>query len=412
MSLGDFVVLNKIGEGAYSSVHKVKRISDGLIYALKKVKMGSLKEKEKQNALNEVRLLASINADYIVKYKEAFFDPKANALCIVIEFADGGDLEKLIEKKKRSLAWVEEKEIWTMMRQVLSGLAILHERNIIHRDLKCANIFIANGDYKIADLNVSKLLKKELAYTQTGTPYYASPEVWQDKPYELKSDIWSFGCIVYELCALKPPFTGNNMEGLFRKVMRGVYPKIPSTYSDKMAKAIDLCLQLDPAKRPTAKELLKFIDEGRPEPSKSRISSINLLNTIKLPKNYDSWKDELPKADYETSSDRESDSDHPKYGQISQNRLREIVRSKNEESIAKKETVKKINPEVPTTMRQELKPSDKPAQEKQAIRRSGLEGLPRLKMHSEPNDRVNELLAKLKEEERRRVDYSKPAWWG
>lgn len=142
----------------------------------------------------------------------------------------------------------------------MTGLNILHERNIIHRDLKCANIFISNNCYKIADLNVSKLLKKDLAYTQTGTPYYASPEVWQDKPYELKSDIWSFGniyihlgCIVYELCALKPPFTGTSMEGLFKKVMRGIYPKIPGTYSSKLAKAIDMCLQLDPAKRPTAK---------------------------------------------------------------------------------------------------------------------------------------------------------------
>lgn len=105
-----------------------------------------------------------------------------------------------------------------MARQTLSGLSILHERNIIHRDMKSANIFIADNVYKIADLNVSKLMKKDLAYTQTGTPYYASPEVWQDKPYEVKSDIWSFGtdksylgCIVYELCALKPPFTATSM---------------------------------------------------------------------------------------------------------------------------------------------------------------------------------------------------------
>lgn len=84
-----------------------------------------------------------------------------------------------------------------MAGQILSGLAVLHERSIIHRDMKSANIFIAGDVYKIADLNVSKLLKKDLAYTQTGTPYYASPEVWQDKPYEMKSDIWSFGCIVY-----------------------------------------------------------------------------------------------------------------------------------------------------------------------------------------------------------------------
>lgn len=80
-----------------------------------------------------------------------------------------------------------------MMAQVLNGISVLHDRNIIHRDLKSANIFISGGVYKVADLNVSKLLKKDLAYTQTGTPYYASPEVWKDKPYELKSDIWSFG---------------------------------------------------------------------------------------------------------------------------------------------------------------------------------------------------------------------------
>ncbi len=81
----------------------------------------------------------------------------------------------MIEKKKKTLSWFDEKDIWTMIKQILSGLSILHERNIIHRDMKSANIFISNGVFKIADLNVSKLLKKDLAYTQTGTPYYASP---------------------------------------------------------------------------------------------------------------------------------------------------------------------------------------------------------------------------------------------
>lgn len=245
-----------------------------------------------------MRLLASITCDHIIKYKEAFFDTKSASLCIVIEFADGGDLEKLIERKKKTMSWFEEREIWTMMRQVLDGLAVLHERSIIHRDLKSANIFLSSGVYKIADLNVSKLMKKDLAYTQTGTPYYASPEVWQDKPYEMKSDIWSFGCIVYELCALKPPFSATSMEGLFKKVMRGAYPKIPSTYSDRLAKIIDLCLQLDPAKRPSAKELLKRVEEGKEEPERTRLSSVNLLNTIKVPRSLEMWKEELPKADY------------------------------------------------------------------------------------------------------------------
>ncbi len=103
----------------------------------------------------------------------------------------------MINKKKKDLTWIKEDEIWKIAKDIITGLNVLHEKNIIHRDIKCANIFISNGQYKIADLNVSKLLKKTLAYTQTGTPYYASPEVWQDKPYELKSDIWSFGCILY-----------------------------------------------------------------------------------------------------------------------------------------------------------------------------------------------------------------------
>jgi NIMA (never in mitosis gene a)-related kinase len=89
----------------------------------------------------------------------------------------------LIEKKKRSLSWVSEVEIWKMAREVLTGLSVLHDMNIIHRDIKSANIFISEGVYKLGDLNVSKLLKSSLAYTQTGTPYYASPEVWNDKPY-------------------------------------------------------------------------------------------------------------------------------------------------------------------------------------------------------------------------------------
>lgn len=74
----------------------------------------------------------------------------------------------------------------------------MHDKKILHRDLKAANIFIGNdGKYKLGDLNVSKVLKKGLAHTQTGTPYYASPEVWKDLPYDNKSDMWSFGCVIY-----------------------------------------------------------------------------------------------------------------------------------------------------------------------------------------------------------------------
>lgn len=78
---------------------------------------------------------------------------------------------------------------------------------IVHRDIKCANIFLTKaGIVKLGDLNVSKIAKMGVLQTQTGTPYYASPEVWQDKPYDKKSDIWSLGAVLYELTALNPPF--------------------------------------------------------------------------------------------------------------------------------------------------------------------------------------------------------------
>lgn len=83
----------------------------------------------------------------------------------------------------------------------------------MHRDIKSANIFIANGVYKLGDLNVSKVqdTMEKLAYTQTGTPYYASPEVWRDEPYDNKSDIWSLGCVLYEMCTYRPPFKGKDL---------------------------------------------------------------------------------------------------------------------------------------------------------------------------------------------------------
>jgi len=99
----------------------------------------------------------------------------------------------------------------------VQGLKSLHDNHILHRDLKCANIFTKrDGGVKLGDLNVSKIAKYGMVYTQTGTPYYASPEVWKDKPYNSKSDIWSLGCVVYEMSALTPPFHGRDMKALFR----------------------------------------------------------------------------------------------------------------------------------------------------------------------------------------------------
>ena len=118
--------------------------------------------------------------------------------------------------------------------------------------MQSANVFFTkSGVAKLGDLNVSKVNKGGMCETQTGTPYYASPEVWKDEPYDSKSDIWSLGCVIYELAALRPPFRAEDMEGLFKKVTRGLYSRIPNEYSQDLSNVLKSLLQLDPRLRPS-----------------------------------------------------------------------------------------------------------------------------------------------------------------
>jgi NIMA (never in mitosis gene a)-related kinase len=98
-------------------------------------------------------------------------------------------------------------------------------------------------------MNVSKVIKEKELLTQTGTPYYASPEVWKDEPYSYKSDLWSIGCVIYELCALRPPFKGRDLDELFMNVCKGKVDRISYAYSDDLWKMILMLLQVDVEKR-------------------------------------------------------------------------------------------------------------------------------------------------------------------
>jgi len=305
MSLKDFHILAKLGEGAYSKVYKVQRISDNQIYALKRVKIANLSEKEKENALNEVRILASIQSNYIIGYKEVFFDDNSMALYIVMEYAENGDLFAKLGQHQKNKTYMKEQDIWSHAIQMLIGLKSLHDMKILHRDLKSANVFILKNDHvKLGDLNVSKIMKEELVYTQTGTPYYASPEVWRDQPYNTKSDIWSLGCVVYEMCAMKTPFRGKDMEAVYQKVKKGIFDPIPSVYSSELEHFISMCLQVSASARPSCDqllntplvqkkglELLKDLNDASP-----RLPE--LLETIRIPKNIRWLSKQLPKPKY------------------------------------------------------------------------------------------------------------------
>ena len=254
-----FKVLNKIGEGAYSTVYTVKRLEDQKIYALKKVKIKKLSNKEKNNALNEVRILASVNSPYIIGYKESFIDESDQTLCIIMEYADDGDLYQKIKLFIKNNTYFMEEDIWRIFIQITKGLHDLHEYDILHRDLKSANVFLfRDGTAKLGDLNVSKITTRGLGFTQTGTPYYASPEVWKDNPYNLKSDIWSLGCVFYELIMLKTPFKAASMKELYKKVMVGEYPPIPKIFSNKFQIVIDTILKVKPEERPNTTEILEI----------------------------------------------------------------------------------------------------------------------------------------------------------
>ena len=303
--MNDFKIISKLGEGAYSTVYKVKRIVDNNIYALKKVKLLNLSEKEKQNSLNEVRLLASINSNYVISYKEAFFDEKDSTLGIVMEFADRGDLYQKIVEHKKSAMFFEETDVWRIFIQLVKGLKALHDLKILHRDLKSANVFLlSDGTAKLGDLNVSKVVRRGLGYTQTGTPYYASPEVWKDQPYDNKSDIWSLGCVLYEMITLRPPFRAQNMEGLYNKVIKGQFNRIPDRFSNELYEIVKLLIQINTDSRPSCDEILKNpIVQKRIEYFKSFAGDQDnedkaLLQTIRIPKNLLFLSDKLPKPNY------------------------------------------------------------------------------------------------------------------
>ena len=125
-TLAEFTIIKKLGDGAYSSVFKVKRQGDDDLYALKKVKMLNLSEKEKENALNEVRILASIEHPNVIGYKDAFIDEASSALCLIMELADNGDVFQKITNYQKRETYIKEKKIWYVFIQIVRGLKAFH----------------------------------------------------------------------------------------------------------------------------------------------------------------------------------------------------------------------------------------------------------------------------------------------
>ena len=196
----DYQIIEKIGKGTFGIVYKVKRLNDPLIYVIKQISLNGLNEEQKNQVHSEARILSLIKSNYVVKYYESFL--LNNDLNIVMEYCDNGDLCHYLSRQKNPL---KEELIWQIFIKITIGLTAIHKMKILHRDLKTLNIFLKKDmEIKIGDLGVAKELNQaSFANTLIGTPYYLSPEMCEDKPYNQKSDVWALGCILYELCTYR-----------------------------------------------------------------------------------------------------------------------------------------------------------------------------------------------------------------
>ena len=258
VELNDYTVHGVVGRGKFSTVYLATRNMDNVKVALKKIKLGSTpKERVREKCLREVHLLQTLQHPNIIRYLDSFI-AHPNSLGIVIEWATGGDLRKHLSNIAKKNIQLPEPVIWKSFVQICNAIAHMHDRRVLHRDLKPANIFIMdNGSIKVGDLGLGRTLSDDTpeAFSKVGTPLYMSPESLKGEAYDEKSDIWSLGCILYEMAMLHSPFKekGLKMFQLFEKIIKGNYPEIPSTsiYSPYYIKLVNVMLSNNPNDRPT-----------------------------------------------------------------------------------------------------------------------------------------------------------------
>ena len=255
----DYIIKSRLGIGSYGTVYKVSKKNNSKIYVIKQISLLGLTEKQINEYKSEAKLLSLIKSNYVVKYHDSFIEN--NNLNILMEYCDGGDLYQYIEKNKKKKIKLKEKTIWQIFIQMILGLHSIHKKKILHRDLKLQNIFLAKDlNIKIGDLGVSKrLIQTNFAKTFIGTPYYLSPEICMEKPYNDKSDVWAIGCILYELCCFKYPFDAKSQGALLLKILNNEPEKIDNNYYSKdLQKMIDMLLNKNYELRPSCEDILKM----------------------------------------------------------------------------------------------------------------------------------------------------------
>ncbi|XP_030784979.1 serine/threonine-protein kinase Nek4 isoform X3 [Rhinopithecus roxellana] len=283
MPLDAYCYLRVVGKGSYGEVTLVKHRRDGKQYVIKKLNLRNASSRERRAAEQEAQLLSQLKHPNIVTYKESW-EGGDGLLYIVMGFCEGGDLYRKLKEQKGQL--LPENQVVEWFVQIAMALQYLHEKHILHRDLKTQNVFLTRTNIiKVGDLGIARVLENhcDMASTLIGTPYYMSPELFSNKPYNYKSDVWALGCCVYEMATLKHAFNAKDMNSLVYRIIEGKLPPMPRDYSPELAELIRTMLSKRPEERPSVRSILRqpyikrqisfFLEATKIKTSKSNIKN-------------------------------------------------------------------------------------------------------------------------------------------
>eukprot|EP00439_Symbiodinium_sp_Y106_P022455 s3659_g2.t1 len=253
-----YTKIKDIGSGSYGKAVLVQD-KESKLYVMKIIDMSRMDPKQRKDAINEVRVLSSLKHPYIVSYRESYMSEGRN-LAIVMDYADGGDLHQRIQRTRQAGKSFSEERIVRWLTEAALALKYLHDKHVLHRDLKSQNLFLTAQDrLRIGDFGISRVLESTCAFAKTtiGTPYYLSPEICLEKPYTFSSDIWALGCVLYELACLRVPFDATSLQSLVQKITRGPTPVLPNSYSHDLRQLCGDLLHREQTQRPSAQEILQ-----------------------------------------------------------------------------------------------------------------------------------------------------------
>ena len=265
----EYKIIKELGKGLFGKVYQALNKSDNKYYVIEEFPIKEETKETIQSFQNEINILLKLNYNNIVKYYDASIDNKN--IYILMEFCEGDNLRSFIDKNMNKNTLIEENIINIIIKQICIGIKEIHNKKLIHKDLKPENIIIKDDmDIKLIDLGLTKKLNIYKTYilgkNKSGSDCYTAPEILLNGIYHEKSDLWSLGCILYELFTLNIYYDD--------KIMNCIKKINPIMYNYKWQELIDSLLQPEYTKRPDINQINEFLEE------KLQIKNINHQSPI------------------------------------------------------------------------------------------------------------------------------------